>query len=374
MRDLLLLFAGAILGVIASRVDLYIRKKIIERRNDESKKSIPYYEPLNDDIILLRQWNSRDKLEESSTTILYNENKVYSSTNPTITCPFISNPKEWEDIYSRELKKEGKRTGTVSYVTDLSLDHKDTIRGQELRIEVSSCDYLAHHVNGKYLVNHPTDWERIKQTLHNGDLSDYFTHAMPGNVFVNFIVINGQTNNVLAIKRSNQELNARNIWGLSGFETMNNIANVANGSEELKLHGIVYRGLWEELATGKDEVSKIAISSLSFVKHLGIMVTALVRLDLMGNEDSMSTDNLSSLTEGGFIERVYSKSESRYEHSSLRWLPLNLTDLKQYIEDRSGYYQDILKTFDENDSNWISYAKLQMYQIWCNHDCIGIIL
>ena len=289
-------------------------------------------------------------------------------------CPYISAPAEWEKMYSDELKKETKRTGTVSYVTYLSLDHKDTKKGDKLTIEVSSCDYLAHNVNSKYLAKHPNDWERIKGILKKGELDEYFSNAMPGNVFVNYIVINGQTNNVLAIKRSNQELNARNLWGLSGFETMNDVANAANGSLELKLRGIVERGLWEELAMEEDEVAQMAISNLSFVKHLGIMVTALVRVDLIGAKVEKSNNIGNVLTEGGFIERVLKKSKSRYEHSDLKWLPIKLNEMKSYIENESGFYNEVIKTYDGNEAKWIRYAKLQMYQIWFNHDCIDIVL
>lgn len=374
LSTVLSVLAGAVLGVIATKIDYSIKKKRIEKRNEKSKSSLPYYNPLQDEIILLRQWNSRDKLDERNTKIVYDENRSYDVIDPTISCSYISAPDEWKKIYSAELKKEEKRTGIVSYVTSLSLDHKDTKHGNELKIKVSSCDYLAHHVNSKYLAKYPNDWKEIKQTLKSGELDAYFCQAMPGNVFVNFIVINGQTNNVLAIKRSNQELNARNIWGLGGFETMNDIANASNGSEELKLHGIVYRGLREELAIGREDVSQMAISSLSFVKHLGIMVTALVRVDLMGSEKDVSESGESALTEGGFIERVLSQCESNYEHSCIMWLPINLKEMKRYIEKGTGFYRDTIQTYDGEDAKWISYAKLQMYQIWCNHDSIGITL
>lgn len=374
MWDIFLLIVGAILGVIATRIDSSIRRKIIAKRNEDSKKNLPYYNPLNDDIILLRQWNSQDVLDETTSEIFFNEKRQYDLLSPTIACPYISAPKDWESIYANELKKEKKRTGIVSYVTSLSLDHKDTKEGNKLKMEVSSCDYLAHHVNSKYFTKYPQDWEGIKQVIYNGELDAYFKYAMPGNVFVNFVIINGQTNNVLAIKRSSQELNARNIWGLGGFETMNNIANVANGSEELKLSGIIYRGIGEELIAGREEISKIAICSLSFVRHLGIMVTALVRVDLEGVKDDKKKGSGTALTEGEFIQRVLSRSKSGYEHSSLRWIPINLKEMKHYIEDESGFYKEILETYDGKGAKWITYVKLQMYQIWCNHDSIGITL
>lgn len=374
MWDIFLLIAGAILGVIATRIDDYIKKRRVLKRNKESLSKIPNYNPLKDNIIVLRQWNSQDTLEESNTIIRYNEKRAYDLTAPTISSPFISNPSEWENLYSKELTKEEKRTGSISYITALSLDHKDTKKGKKLEIEVSTCDYIAHDVNSKYLAKHPNDWESIKQVLIRGDLNDYFDYSMPGNVFVNFIVINGQTNNVLAIKRSNQELNARNIWGLSGFETMNDIANVPTGSEELKLHGIVYRGLSEELVTSREEVTKIAICSLSFVKHLGIMITALVRLDLKGTDTEENNNTANTMTEGEYIERVLSKSESRYEHNDLRWIPIDLKEMKNYIDNETGFYKEILQTYDGIGARWISYAKLQMYQIWYNHESIDIDL
>lgn len=372
MWDIILLIAGAVLGVIAMKIDDFIKRRGVLKRSKESLSKIPKYNPLKDNIIVLRQWNSHDTLEESNTIISYNEKRVYNLIYPSISCRFISNPSEWEELYSKELIKEEKRTGKISYITALSLDHKDTKKGNKLEIEVSTCDYIAHNVNSKYLSKYPNDWERIKQVLVQGDLNDYFDCSMPGNVFVNFIIINGQTNNVLAIKRSRQELNARNVWGLSGFETMNDISNAPAGSEELKLQGIVYRGLSEELAISREEVSKIAISSLSFVKHLGVMIAALVRLDLEGNNES--NDTLKTMTEGTFIQRVLSKSESRYEHEDLRWMPIDLKEMKRYIDNETGFYKEIIQAYDNDGAKWINYAKMQMYQIWYNHDSIDLDL
>jgi hypothetical protein len=373
MWDIFLLIVGAFLGVIATKIDDYLKRRNVIRRNLTSLREIPDYNPLADEILLIRQWNSRDRLNEQKAEIIYDETRTYDMIAPKITCPFISAPEEWEKMYADELKKEAKRSGAVSYVTYFSPDNKDTVNGDRLVLKVSTCDYLAHDVNSKYLSKYPEDWKKIKQTIIGGNYSEYFDNAMPGNVFVNFIVINGQTNHVLAIKRSSNELNGRNIWGLSGFETMNNIANVAHGSEEKSLHGIVYRGLWEELAVEREEVTQIAISCLSLVRHLGIMVTALVRVDLKGKSDNLKPGE-SPLSEGEFIQRIMHQSESGFEHSSIKWLPIDLKEMKNYIENKAGFYKDVIQTYDGNEAEWIRYAKLQMYQIWYNHTCIGITL
>ena len=164
------------------KIDDFIKRRGVLKRNKESLSKIPQYNPLKDNIIVLRQWNSHDTLEESNTIIRYNEKRVYNLIHPSISCRFISNPSEWEELYSKELIKEGKRTGKISYITALSLDHKDTKKGNKLEIEVSTCDYIAHNVNSKYLAEHPNDWECIKQVLAQGDLNDYFDCSMPGNV------------------------------------------------------------------------------------------------------------------------------------------------------------------------------------------------
>lgn len=371
MWDLIL---GAILGIIATEIFNYLKRKSILELNILSLRKIPDYKSLNDDILELRQWNSSDKLDEQKTEIIYDETRKYDLITPKIKCPFITAPDEWNQMYANELKKETKRTGAVSYVTYYSPPHNDTLKGDKLTLKVSTCDYLAHDVNSKYFANHPDDWERIKRIITEGNWNEYFDHAMPGNVFVNFIVINGQTNHVLAIKRSNQELNGRNLWGFGGFETMTDIANVAHGSEEKTLHGIVYRGLWEELAVKRQEVTQIAISYLSLVKHLGVMATALVRVDLVGSENGELKGGESDLTEGDFIQRVLRKSESGFEHSCIKWLPINQKEMRRYIKNETGFYHDVIKPYDGNEAKWISYAKLQMYEIWRNHDSIGIIL
>lgn len=372
--NVVLLVAGAILGVIATRIDDSLRRRGIVKRNRKSLRNIPDYNPLHDNIICLRQWNSNDKLNEQKAEITHDETRAYDLAAPRITCPYVSEPGEWEKMYAAELKEEKKRGGVVSYVTYFSPDNKDTKNGDKLTVKVSTCNYLGHDVNAKYLAKHPEDWEAIKRILADGQYNAYFDHAMPGNVFVNFIVINGQTNHVLAIKRSGQELNGRNIWGLGGFETMNDIANAPHGAEEQTFRGIVYRGLWEELAVERGEVTQLAISSLSFVKHLGVMVTALVRVDLGVPEDKKSPGGTSAMTEGDFIQRVLAHSESGFEHSRIRWLPINLREMKRYMENETGLYRNAIQSHDGTDARWIGYVKFQMYQIWHNHDSIGLVL
>lgn len=369
ISSIISLVLGALLGQLVSYWAENLKKKKIKKRNTDSLAQIPQYDPLDNEIVVVRRWNSIDRLDDGKTKIIFDEERVYDSITPSIDCPYISMPDEWKRIYAEELQKEKKRTGIVSYVTAISLDHKDTKRGNSLELKVSSCDYLAHHVNSKYFAKYPEDWKKIKEVIQKGDFDEYFLQAMPGNVFVNFIVINGQTNRVLAIKRSSQELNARNIWGLSGFETMNDVANLAHGSEELKLEGIVYRGLLEELTLKKNEISQVEISSLSFVKHLGFMVTALVRIDLQSSED-----NSNALTEGKLIERILSRCESGYEHVGFKWLPIQLKDMKEYIERGTGYYQDVIQLSNNKEERWIGYAKLQMYEIWRNRECIDLVL
>ena len=62
MWDILLLIAGAILGVAATKIDDYIKRRKIMKRNEDSLSKIPDYNPLKDNIIVLRQWNSQDTL------------------------------------------------------------------------------------------------------------------------------------------------------------------------------------------------------------------------------------------------------------------------------------------------------------------------
>ena len=52
------------------------------KRNITSLKILPDYNPLNDDIILLRQWNSKDKLDEQKAEIIYDKNRAYDMITP----------------------------------------------------------------------------------------------------------------------------------------------------------------------------------------------------------------------------------------------------------------------------------------------------
>ena len=55
MWDVFLLIAGAILGVIATKIDDSIKRRGIMKRNTDSLSKIPDYNSLNDEIICLRQ-------------------------------------------------------------------------------------------------------------------------------------------------------------------------------------------------------------------------------------------------------------------------------------------------------------------------------
>ena len=62
---------------------------------------------------------------------------------------------------------------------------------------------------------------------------------------------------------------------------------------------------------------------------LGVMVTALVRVDLAGSENEDLKGSKSALTKGEFIQRALCHSESGFEHSSIKWLPISLKEMKQ---------------------------------------------
>lgn len=55
MWDIILLIAGAVLGVIAMKIDDFIKRRGVLKRNKESLSKIPKYNPLKDNIIVLRQ-------------------------------------------------------------------------------------------------------------------------------------------------------------------------------------------------------------------------------------------------------------------------------------------------------------------------------
>ena len=370
-HDVVILIAGAILGVLASKAFKGLDNLLARWKNSLSIIRLPEYNPINDNVCPLRQWNSNNKLEEGKTLIKYDARHAYKSAKPDISsCPFITHKDEWLKLYASESKKERKKKGIVSYATNISLDHNDTKKGRLLELKVSSCDYLGHQVNGLYFRRFPEDWESIKKKIVAGDLNDYFNHAMPGNIFINMIIINGATNKMLVIKRSNSELNARNVWCIGGFETMNDVSNATNGSEELTLHGITRRGLREEFTIKPNEIKELSISSISFVRHLGIMVTALVRVDLGIDSEGNKND----LTEGGLIKRIVEKADSAYEHSVLKWVPISLKGMKKYIKSEKGYYRDIICEGYSNEEKWIGYAKWEMYEIWRNHSSIGLNL
>ena len=305
------------------------------------------FDPLLDGLIVLHTWSYTHRLEPSDTKF-----KVVARPNT----PFIKDREEFMSIVDGY--KDQNIRGEICYMVDYNVDHRDNNYGNVFELYVAPCDYSEASAISSYLSRHIDIKEEIVKIVNNNP-KDYFRQALPSDIFLNLIVLS-RNNKLLALKRSKAVSSAQGVWCIGAYETME-IPFSKTVCADSNFHKLAERCLYEEMnispyekcpKTGKYRqlfnTQSIFISSISLsLYHMGTLVTAVVKLE--------------DLTEEEINERVISFAHSKYEHDSVAWLEYNKKEIKKFIETDSGIYSDFVK---KNDSTWIGYVKLSLYEIY----------
>ena len=301
------------------------------------------YNPEEDDIIVM---GNLDNINDFKTVITYNPDLAYDLVNPHISSPFISNKEIWKAIYEKELL-DTKLNIPISYPYSIGYE----IFSKTFKIGVSTCSVLASSTNRKYFEVYPNDWQVVKQVLKEGDLDKFYRSPMPGRISLNITIINGNSNQFLA-RRFNRIIRI----GLS--EGMENISDHSLFGSAPNIQTLIYRSIYEDLGLEANYVKQIVIGSLSITKELEIMITAFAKLDITKKEEA-------------YMSKLSDEHSNETKFAS-EWLPIKIKEIKEYIEDESGFYSKVMLSDGVKKTKWVSTTKFQMYEFWRNIDRLGL--
>ena len=346
---------GAVIGFIPSIILYYFNILKKNRQNRKSYAQVINYPHENDILIPLHSWSFKHPLLPKRTRII-------QKTRPDST-EFIKNQEEY-DTYVETFKLQNY-TGDISYCVGYNVDHQDNRYGENFELMVANCDYSEALASGKYLTGHPDVKEQIRAMVNN-DPQSYFRMAIPSDIFLNLIVVS-EFGNLLVLRRSKSVASARGLWCLGAYETMEQYhESTAHGDPDF--HALAQRCLEEEFAISQIEreadnrivqrYKSIFISSISLsLSHAGMLVTGIVRLE--------------NITEGEVIQRISKSAHSKYEHDDVRWLPYNHKEIKKFVENGTGLYDNFVKSTDEK---WIGYAKWSLYECARVYDYDNVLM
>lgn len=346
--SILIFIAGWLAGKILDKSFTYCQYKL---ENWKLKKDQGYlsinYNPSADGVVVLHTWSYNHRLDPANT-------KFGITSRPNT--PFIKDKEEFQSIVD-SFKAQNIR-GEICYMVNYNIDHRDNDYGKHFELYVAPCDYSEASAISGYLKTHMDVKDEILKIVSENP-KNYFRQALPSDIFLNLIVLS-KNNKILALKRSKAVASAQGLWCIGAYETME-MPFSKTACADSNFHKLAERCLFEEIGISPNEICyktgknrqffntySIFISCLSLsLHHMGIMVTAIVKLD--------------DITEEEICERIISSAHSKYEHDGVAWLEYNKREMKRFIEIDSGLYADFVKA---NDEKWIAYAKLSLYELY----------
>ena len=346
---------GAVIGFVPSIILYYFNIIKKNRQNKRSYEQVINYKFENDILIPLHSWSFKHPLLPKRTKIIQKERLHLHE--------LILNQEEFNSYV--DTFKAQNYTGAISYCVGYNVDHQDNKYGENFELMVADCDYSEALASGKYLSAHPEIKDRIRAMVSE-DPQAYFRKAIPSDIFINLIVVS-EYGNILVLRRSKSVASARGLWCVGAYETMEQYhESTAHGDPDF--HALAQRCLEEELAIQQIEqdvdnriiqrYKSIFISSISLsMSHAGMLVTGIVRLE--------------NITEGEVIKRISKKAHSKYEHDDVRWLPFNHREVKKFVENETGIYDNFVKSTNEK---WISYAKWSLYECARVYDYDNVLM
>lgn len=340
------LLLGWLLGFLQPAIIDYFSKIRKRRINRKSQKQVITYDPINDKVMLLHSWSFAHQLLPSDT-------KIIMADRPQ-DCPYIEEQNEFYTIANNYAFQNYK--GNICYMIGYKVDHKDNHFGNTFEITVAPCDYSEALSVSDYLDNHPDVVKKIMSQV-NKNPYQYFKQAIPSDIFINVIVVS-EADNILVLRRSRAVASAQGKWCVGAFETMEySLQDTAKADKNF--HALTQRCLKEELNLYQQErkedgtvidcydFNSIFISSISLsLYHMGTLITSIVKVK--------------GLTEGEISQKISQQAHSKYEHDGIAWLPFNRKNIKAFVEEGKGSYQQFV---ENNGNEWIGYAKWSLYEL-----------
>jgi hypothetical protein len=326
---------GGIMGFFVNLLTDKYKKYQIKKKQKEAEffsNSLEInYDPMKDDLWEITKWSYKRQLNKENMIVRYKRNRPSQEFIP-------------EDILKKYAQKYKNQNilGDVCYLVNYNIDSQDQDREDlyEFMLEVSPSDYSEHLAAYDYLEENPQIRENIVKILENNP-KEYLKKSIPSNISINVVVIS-ELNNILAIKRSSAVASARNEWTIGAFETM--VYDFLNTAEsDSSFDALARRCLREELGITHRDYKDIFISwmGLSLLSMRGHVI-AVVRLQK---------------TTEAQMEGNMKKAHGYYEASIIKWLPMDVIEIKSFVERHEGNYMEYIK---EYGGKWSSFAPLAL--------------
>ncbi len=193
--------------------------------------------------------------------------------------------------------------GSSSTLRAMEIDHRESDRGQTLRLVFAPSNYSDLIAVGRYFKGEPERIRTVMARLSEEDMSSMIATAPPSVVAINMTVTSAD-DKLLAVRRSAAVLTSQNVWTLGPNETMLG-ASGASGGVETPRH-LAFRCLHEEVQLDEDDVEKLEISWMGY-NVPGAMV------HFVGHARSR--------LRSAQLEEGLRQSQGAYEVDDVQWLP-----------------------------------------------------
>lgn len=243
---------------------------------------------------------------------------------------------EWQQLVD---DLSATASGSTAYLTDYSIDHRESASGHIFSYTVCPCTYSEHLGTVRYLEDHPEIQDVIRATLSSGQSLAFARSSPPSIIKINVAVLS-ESDHFLAVKRSGAVHAKKGLWTVGPNETMALPTHSVPGMPPEDLFGLAERCLREEVGLEVNDYYKMNISWIGHeAATASVKVYAQVRT-------SLPNDDL--------VERM-NASHGLFEIQDFSWLPLS-----------RGIVADITKNWNRGDRLgriWSSSAPLALHEL-----------
>ncbi|MFJ7074445.1 hypothetical protein [Streptomyces sp. NPDC098781] len=324
---------GFALGVISGLLTniIWVRRGRLRSLAEGIRQ--PKYEPLGFTpaevgLFPLNRWTTARPLQRNHLQVSVTETRPQQQW---------FNESEWQRIADEFHRRY---TGDIGFLTDASIDHRESREGEDFRYTITPCDYSEHLATVEYLRRHPEAQSRIRASFADGDIIAFARTSPPTSIKINVAVLN-LDNEFLAVQRSGAVDFKRGVWTVGPNEGMKLARHTTPGDPPEDFFDLGERCLREELNLEPVDYSGINISWVGYeVKTIQFKVYAQVRTHLSKREVN---------------ERLLS-SHSLFEAQDTKWIPFQ----KKYV-------MDIVQNWESGDSadrKWSSSAPHTLQEMW----------
>jgi len=319
---------GLVTGLLtppAQRFILKVRGGIRDRRDGHPLR----FDPTTVDFFMLDQWSAQRPLARQ---------RIVQVTREPIGDRMAL--QSWCDPVELRAIKEAlaDHGGPACTLVDLEIDHRESERGQQLRLTFEPSVYGDFLAVGEYFRRHPHELSMVTARLQDED-TRLLVQCAPASVVAVNVTVRSDDGHLLAIRRSSSVRTSQNIWTLGPNETMN-LPSLRPGDNE-DFFELSQRCLREEVG-----LEPTADYGAILVSWMGYNVpAALVHV----------VAHVTSRLGRAAIEERLAASHGAFESERVAWIPDHKRALEQIIHHHRK---------DHEGRSWIDSAPLAAQQYW----------